>query len=308
MNPGQAGEYIRRINLVSDYIDRNLGSELTLCELASVAGFSEYHFHRIFAAMTGETLFCFIMRLRTERAATLLCAQPGLTVTQIAAECGFSSHAVLCRLFKKRFGCAPSEFRHRNHGQAEGSLGQLLRNRGEAPEGAASYNGNIRETRRNEMNPVVSIEKIEKTRLAYIRYVGPYAGDAQLFERLYGRLFAWAKPRGIDTTVTYVLYHDDPAITEEAKLRISVCVPIGKDVAVSGEVCEMEAFGSTYAAGHFDLKNGEYGQAWASMYSEWLPGSGYTPANEPCFERYTSDGGDCESKMPVDICIPVQVL
>lgn len=307
MNPGQAGEYIRRINLVGDYIDRNLGNELTLSELASVAGFSEYHFHRIFAAMTGETLFNFIMRLRTERAATLLCSRPELNVTQIAADCGFSSHAVFCRLFKKRFGCAPSEFRHRNHDQALSSLGQLLRNHGEAPEDAAYYNGIITEPRRELMNPVVSIEKIEKTRLAYIRYVGPYAGDAQLFENLYGRLFAWAKPRGVDTSVTYVLYHDDPAITEETKLRISVCVPIGEDVAVSGEVCEMEAFGGTCAVGHFDLKNGEYDQAWASMYSGWLPTSGYTPANEPCFERYR-EGCDADGSASVDICIPVQVL
>jgi AraC family transcriptional regulator len=307
MNPGQASEYIRRINLATDYIDRHIGSELTLSELASVAGFSEYHFHRIFAAMTGETLFQFITRLRTERAAMLLCARPDMTVTHIAADCGFSSHAVFCRLFKKRFGCAPSEFRHRNHGQAGSSISQLLRNRGEAGQDASRYNGIINSTGRYDMNPVVSIEKIGKTRLAYIRYVGPYANDAKLFEGLYGRLFAWAGPRGVDTSVTYVLYHDDPAITEESKLRISVCVPVGSDVAVSGEVSEMEAFGGTYAVGRFDLKNGEYGDAWAYMYSQWLPQSGYAPANEACFERYPEQG-DCEGKMPVDICIPVQVL
>jgi len=307
MNPGQADEYVRRINLATDYIDRNLASELTLGELAGVAGFSEYHFHRIFAAMTGETLFSFITRLRVERAASLLCAQPGMPVTQISADCGFSSHAVFCRLFKKRFGMSPSAFRDRNHGQADSSLGQLLRNRGEAPDGAARYNGIINLTGRYEMNPVVNIEKIPKTRLAYIRYVGPYQNDGALFERLYGRLFAWARPRGVDTSVTYILYHDDPAITEEAKLRISVCVPIGADVAVSGEVCEMEAFGGTYAVGHFDLKNGEYTEAWAAMYSGWLPTSGYVPANEPCFERY-HEQCDAEGKMPVDICIPVQVL
>lgn len=307
MNSGQANEYVRRINLVCDYIDQNYGTELTLKELAAVAGFSEYHFHRIFAAMTGETLFGFITRLRVERAAALLCTRIDLPVTQVAADCGFSSHAVFCRLFKKRFGMPPSAFRDRNHGQTDSSLSQLLRNRGEAPEGAARYDGFINSTGRYEMNPVVNIEKIPKTRLAYIRYVGPYQNDGALFESLYGRLFAWAKPRGVNTTVTYILYHDDPAITEEAKLRVSVCVPIGADVAVSGEVCEMEAFGGTYAVGHFDLKNGEYGEAWASMYSGWLPTSGYVPVNEPCFERYVSDCS-CKDKMPVDICIPVQVL
>lgn len=307
MNPGQTGEYIRRINLVTDYIDHHLGNELTLTELASVAGFSEYHFHRIFAAMTGETLFHFITRVRTERAAGFLCTRGDLTVTQIASDCGFSSHAVFCRLFKKRFGVSPSAFRGRNHGQPESSLSQLLRNRGEAHFDAALYNGSITNSGRFVMNPVVNIEKIPKTRLAYIRYVGPYAGDAKLFEGLYARLFAWAKPRGVDTSVTYVLYHDDPAITEETKLRVSVCVPADK-AAVSGEVCEMEAFGGTYAVGHFDLKNGEYDQAWASMYRDWLPGSGYVPAGEPCFERYPCSDGSCEDKMPVDICIPVQVV
>ncbi|MEL7604170.1 MAG: GyrI-like domain-containing protein [Bacillota bacterium] len=306
MNPGQAGEYVRRINLVTDYIDRNCSRELTLKELASVAGFSEYHFHRIFAAMTGETLFNFITRLRVERAATLLCAQPHLSVTRIAADCGFSSHAVFCRLFKKRFGLSPSAFRNRNHGQTDSSLYKLLRNRGEAEDNAARYNGDINSIGREKMKPEVRIEKIAKTRLAYIRYVGPYQNDALLFENLYGRLFAWAGPRGVDTSVTYILYHDDPAITEEAKLRISVCVPIGPDVQVSGEVCEIEAFGGTYAVGRFDLKNGEYGEAWAAMYSGWLPQSGYVPASEPCFERYSKQC-DAEGSMPVDICIPVQV-
>ena len=182
MNPGQANEYVRRINLVTDYIDCNLGSELTLSELASVAGFSEYHFHRIFAAMTGETLFCFITRLRIEHAAALLCTQPSLPITRIAADCGFSSHAVFCRLFKKRFGTSPSAFRSRNQGQADSNLYQLLRNRGEAVDPAARYNGDINSTGRDKMNPDVRIEKIEKTRLAYIRYVGPYANDASLFE------------------------------------------------------------------------------------------------------------------------------
>jgi AraC family transcriptional regulator len=307
MNPGQAGEYIRRINLVCDYIDRNFGNELTLEELASVAGFSEYHFHRIFAAMTGETLFNFITRLRTERAAGLLCSRNDLNITQIAEKCGFSSHAVFCRLFKKRFGCAPSEFRNSNQSQAQCSLDQLLRNRGEALAEWKVYNGNITESGRYVMNPVVEIEKIPKMRFAYIRYVGPYAGDTKLFEGLFGRLFAWAKPRGVDTSVTYVLYHDDPAITEEAKLRISVCVPIDKGIEVSGEVSDMEIFGGTYAVGHFNLGSEEYMQAWASMYSEWLPQSGYTPANEPCFERYRSEC-DPDGKTPVDICIPVQVL
>ena len=57
MNHGQMDEYIRRVNLACDYIDAHIASMLTLEELAAVAGFSEYHFHRIFAAMTGRRCF-----------------------------------------------------------------------------------------------------------------------------------------------------------------------------------------------------------------------------------------------------------
>ena len=305
MNETQANEYIVRVNKVCDYIDKHLAEEMTLGELAGIAGFSEFHFHRIFAAMTGETLFAFIQRLRLERAATRLCAHPSQKITQLAFEYGFTSSAVFCRAFKKRFGCAPSEFRNSNRSQTESSLYQLLRNSGKAHGLADGYNGI--KNRRFAMKPEVKIEKMDKTRIAYIRYVGPYAGDEKLFEGLFGRLCAWAGPRGVDMSTTYVIYHDDPAITDEQKLRLDVCVPIGGDVEVSGEVCEGVLEGGTYGVAHFVLGTEEYGAAWAYMYSEWLPQSGYRPADAAAFERYSGSCGE-DGRMPVDICVPLEAV
>lgn len=309
MEKGQAFEYVNRINRVCDYIDLNLKEEMTLEELARVAGFSQYHFHRIFAAMTGETLFTFIWRLRVERAAAQLCANSSQPVTQIAFEYGFSSPAVFSRMFRKRFDCSPSEFRSRNRGQKQSNLGQLLRNDGTDIPVCAPYNGATQygntENRRQEMKADVKIERIDKMRVAYVRYIGPYAGNTELFGNLYKRVFAWAGPRGVDTSTTYVLYHDDPAVTEESKLRVSVCVPIQDGVQVSGEVCEMEIGGGEYAVGSFAVGSDEFGEAWGYMCGEWLPGSGYQPADSAPFERY---GASCETedgKMKVDICIPV---
>jgi AraC family transcriptional regulator len=56
----QRSEYIARINRVMDYIDRNLNQELTLEELAGVANFSKFHFHRIFSAMACKTVITVI--------------------------------------------------------------------------------------------------------------------------------------------------------------------------------------------------------------------------------------------------------
>lgn len=306
MNLSQANEYIVRINKVCDYIDTHIADDMTLAELANVAGFSEFHFHRIFAAMTGETLFCFIHRLRLERAAMRLCARAGDNVTQIGADCGFSSPAVFSRAFKKRFGCTPSDFRKSNEDQTLSNLSQLLRNSGKAEDGAPGYNGTKKW--RFAMNPEVKIEKIESMRVAYLRYVGPYAGDGELFENLYKRFFAWTGPRGIDVSTTYIIYHDDPAITDEQKLRLSICVPIGDDVEVSGEMGEMTIGGGTFAVGRFVLGTDEYAQAWAYMYGQWLPQSGYQPTAQSPFERYIGSECDADGKMTVDICLPVTVM
>ena len=312
MKRNQANEYVSRINAVIDYIDGHLGGEMTLRELADVAGFSEYHFHRIFAAMTGETLFAFIGRLRLNHAASQLNAYQDKTITQIALDCGFSSSAVFARAFKKRFGVPPSEYQNSKQSQTNGSLDQLLRNDGKENGGENGYAGTTRQgntnTWRFSMKPEVKIEKFEETRVAYIRYVGPYAGDAKLFENLYGRLCAFTQPRGIDMSLSYIIYHDDPNVTEESKLRVSVCVPISDDVEVSGEVCEMTLTGGDYAVGSFVLGTDEYGQAWNYMYAQWLPTSGYKPAPACSFERYTGGECDCEGKINVDICIPVEVV
>jgi len=62
-------DYAKRMLDIVSYIQRHLGDEITLDELADIACFSKYHFHRIFTGMMGETLKKYIRRLRLERAA-----------------------------------------------------------------------------------------------------------------------------------------------------------------------------------------------------------------------------------------------
>jgi len=66
------GAYAQRIDRVIDYLRANLDRPVKLAELANVACFSEFHFHRIFTAISGETLNNFTNRLRLEKAARLL--------------------------------------------------------------------------------------------------------------------------------------------------------------------------------------------------------------------------------------------
>src|SRR5262252_10707138 len=109
---------------VIEAIDGRLDQPLDLASLAAVAHFSPYHFHRVFAAWTGETLGDYLRRRRVEQAASRLAAQPKLSVLQVALSVGFGSGEAFTRAFKAHFGCAPSVWRaraprQRNPGQAQ---------------------------------------------------------------------------------------------------------------------------------------------------------------------------------------------
>ncbi|HEY6333041.1 MAG TPA: helix-turn-helix domain-containing protein [Blastocatellia bacterium] len=103
-------EYTERINRVIDYLRGNLDRQVKLKELAKVACFSEFHFHRIFSAVSGETLNDFTNRLRLEKAARLL-RYSDRSVTDIALDCGFSSSATFSRAFRSGYDTSPSRFR-----------------------------------------------------------------------------------------------------------------------------------------------------------------------------------------------------
>src|SRR5579863_2615685 len=103
-------EYAQRIDRVIDYLRGNLHRPVKLAELADVACFSEFHFHRIFTAVSGETLNNFTNRLRLEKAARLL-RYSEQSLTDIALDCGFSSSATFSRAFRSGYDTSPSQFR-----------------------------------------------------------------------------------------------------------------------------------------------------------------------------------------------------
>jgi len=81
---GNRLEYDKRVNRVIDHIRRHLADDLSLAALARVAAFSPFHFHRVFRARTGETVFGFIQRLRIEKAAAALRDHPHQSVLEVA--------------------------------------------------------------------------------------------------------------------------------------------------------------------------------------------------------------------------------
>ncbi len=106
-------EYIQKINVVLDFIDINYAEDISLDKMADMAGFSKYHFSRLFTQYTGHT-FCDYLNMRRIRAAESLLSGDDLTVTEAAMQSGFSSIATFNRVFKSFKNCNPSEYRNLN--------------------------------------------------------------------------------------------------------------------------------------------------------------------------------------------------
>lgn len=97
-----------RLRRVVEYIEAHLDEDLTLAELARVAGFSLSHFKPLFRAATGLPVHRFVLERRVERARLLL-VEGRKTVTEIALEAGFSHASHMARCLRRVLGVTPSQ-------------------------------------------------------------------------------------------------------------------------------------------------------------------------------------------------------
>jgi AraC family transcriptional regulator len=103
-------EYAPCIEDVKRYIREHIDEPLDRETLASVAGFSIPHFHRVFRAHVGESAISYVRRVRMERAGRKL-RMGAVDITQVARAAGYDSHAAFSKAFKQHFGLSPREFR-----------------------------------------------------------------------------------------------------------------------------------------------------------------------------------------------------
>ncbi len=101
------------IDRVVTYIEENYDKEMTIQELAELAGLSEYYFSRKFKKQTGFTIHEYIIKTRVNSAKMLLKAT-SLSLREIAYKCGFTNESSFSNTFKKITGMTPGSFRVTN--------------------------------------------------------------------------------------------------------------------------------------------------------------------------------------------------
>lgn len=288
--------YRQRIAAAVEYINLHLDERLALADIAAVAHFSPFHFHRIFKAFCGEPLGVYITRLRVGTAAHLL-RHSDLGIEEIAYKVGFEVPASLNKAFRQYYNTTPSAYR-------------------------ATNNTHIMKTPQN--NPAIKLKdprmvEIEPKNVIYVTLRGEYSGLD--FSGAFASLWNQVKAQGLFTAGIehVVVYYDDPRSTDPANLRTDVCLAVHKPAAPVGDVKVKTIPGGRFAVFSHTGPYDGLGAVYDAIYGEWVPENctcgddcdcsddcRCTLRDEPVFEIYLNDPATtAPEKLRTDIYVPV---
>lgn len=292
--------YQKRINSVIDYITENLDKSFSLDELAAIAHFSPYHFHRIFVALIGESVNFYTNRARLEKSARLL-KFTNHTISEVAYNCGFSSPATFSRSFKQYFDTTPSAFR---------KVGDI-KNRKICKELFPLEEYLVPMTLKEKIaNFPVIIKQFPKRKVAYIRVLDSYKEGVVI--KAFEQLIDWAKQNQLFHKAQFFgMSLDDPMVTPQEKYRYEACLSIPDDIQIEGtnevEIMQLPAckYATSIVSGNINI----IATATSYLFNDWLINSRYEPEHQFALELFLDKENICNwDHFDLELCIPVKSL
>lgn len=276
-----ATDYERRMMRVIDFIHDNPAGDLSLDRLAEVAALSRFHFHRVFHALTGETVVQTVRRMRMHRAAVAL-VQGKEPLDRLARAVGYPNRSSFSRAFALSYGIAPSAYRQRGELRPFSLI--------HPPEMSLMYDVILRD------DPA--------RRLAAMPHTGPYTEIGRAFEKL----GAVVGGRGLFARAGHMVgvYYDDPSATPAAALRSHAGFEMPADVAIEPPLEVVTLPAGPHAVLRFRGPYSGLPAAYDQLFGLWLPGSGRAPADSPVFEVYLNSPMDTAPEdLLTEICLPL---
>ena len=293
-----SSEYVQRINRVIDYLRGNLDRQVKLEELAKVACFSEFHFHRIFSAVSGETLNNFTNRLRLEKAARLL-RFSDRSLIDIALDCGFSSSATFSRGFRSGYDTSPSQFRK----SGEIKKSKICKDLATGQE----YVLPMSAKEKKAAFPVRLIDVPER-QIAYIRITN--VSDLNRVIAGFKTIIEWAKSQSIFSQgILFGMTVDDPDVTPKHLYRYEVCLASSLPFKCLEGMSRLKMPAMRYAAIKVSGDIRRVATAWDYLVRSWLIQSAYEPEHAPALEIFLDKEKATDwSHFELELCLPVRKL
>jgi AraC family transcriptional regulator len=277
-------EYLKRINIVTEYINARLDEDIDLEKLADISCFSKWHFQRMMKAWLGEAVGTYIIRIRVETAAHLL-RYSEMPVSEIAYRTGYDTPSSLSKVFRMLYQISPSEYRN---------------------------NKNFTIMRPVQLNENLNLKApkiltLEPKQVIYLKLTGNY--QTLDFCGAWSRLWQFVKENKLFSAgIEHVaIYHDDPKVTEESKLRTDICLVVPKKAEPKGETGVKTIEGGKYAMFLYTGSYEHLDAVYDTVYAKWLPENEYKLRNCHCFEKYLNNPADTPpEKLKTEIYVPIE--
>lgn len=262
----------------------------SLADLAARLGQSPSHAHRTLSSALGETPKEFTQRLRLDRAAGLLLTAKD-TILDIALICGFESHEVFVRAFRRRFGMTPSAYRKRGvagggdpaeHAATVASVGPCI----------GLFHLDTRKASQI-MSYEIVVQQLENQPVLIVRRRVPRSEIAMTIGSVLRSVFVYSQANAIGITghpITRYPEYGVGFVTLETGMRVTSYsgdwTSGDGDGDVLREVLPGGPAASTIHAGPYDGLQDAY-----AALEVWMKQNGRNPAGAP-WEVYLNDPGD----------------
>jgi len=273
------------VNTALWFIERHFGSEITLEEIAAVAGVSRYHLSRAFAVAMGQPALRYTRGRRLTEAARTL-AQGAPDILTVALEAGYNSHEAFTRAFRDQFGVTPESVRdqgHLNNIQLVEALkmDQSLLTKLEPPrfeQATAMLLAGL-----NARYTCDTSSAIPAQWQRFIPHIGTFPG--QIGNVAYGARYNGDDDGNFDYMCAVQVTDFSQLAPEWTRLRISP---------------------QRYAVFAHREHVSTIRRTWNTIYTKWLPESGHLLVDAPVFERYAEDFDSRTGTGGMEIWIPIQ--
>jgi AraC family transcriptional regulator len=268
----------QRLGKVIAYIEKHINDPLTLEQLSEIACLSPFHFHRVFSAEMGESLYEHIKRLRLEHAAFRL-KYSDKSIDKISYNAGYERNTSFTKAFKQHFGQSPRNYRVAHHQRGEKS--------------------------KITLTPRIMV--IDDFDVAYVREKGNYYHAAK---NAWQSLLTNACRSGLigGQTKAYGITYDSPEITAESQIRYDACISLSDCKGSADDFLKQTIQGGRYAVFHHRGPYENLEPVYSTVYGQWLPDSGYQLRNLPsyCHYHHIDASNVPDEYLMTDIYLPIQ--
>ena len=246
-------------------------------DLARLANFSPFHFHRVYAGVVGETVAATVRRMRLALATRMLQSE-GHSITEVALAVGYDSPQAFSRALGQFTGQSPRAFRRQMAGHAANGI-----------DGGSLLPG---------LDSICIMEQPAQ-RLCALLHRGPFATIPHTHRRLHvyagNRVVTghWGMSFGATDGLDRYRYYAGLASPE----------PWPEDT----EVEHLDIPGGRYAVYRLAGPYTRINAAVRALYARWLPGSGYEPDDRPMLEHYLTSAREVSpDQLRTDLMVPIR--